>query len=396
MMSASSGIGDLLLAWTSNVSAMIILTGLLVAWASALVGVFLVVRGEALVTDAISHAALFGIVMIWLLTGQRSGPLVLAGAGLAGVAVVVAAQALARTGLVRHDTATGLAFPALFAAAILIIGLNARSIHLDAHSALLGEIGFVWLDTVEIGGLAVPRAVVWLSVMVAVNALFVGLFWKELKLAAFDPALAGLQGRRPGLLTVLLLALTSATAVAAFDAVGVVLFIAFVIIPAATARLLSNRLSRMLPLAIAAGSMAVVSGHAAALHIDASIAPVMAVMAGALFAVVLLAAPQSGLIAVALRTRSGRSAADRRALLAHLGNHAGTDRAPIENTERAIGAHFAWAPARAARAVDRAVTDGLIRHDADTLVLTQAGRSTGQLPPSSPVPVQSGEVRHDR
>ncbi|MCU0831168.1 MAG: metal ABC transporter permease [Rhizobiaceae bacterium] len=379
-MSAGPDVAALIAALLANVPAMVILTGLLVAWAAALIGVFLVVRGESLLTDAIAHAALFGIVMVWLMTGQRSGALTLVGAGFAGVGVVLGAQALARTGLVRQDTATGLAFPALFAAAILIIGLNARSIHLDAHSALLGEIGFVWLDTVALAGFAVPRAVVWLALMLALNALFVALFWKELKLAAFDPALAQFQGLKPNLLTTLLLVLTSATAVAAFDAVGVVLFIAFVIVPAAAARLLTNRLSSMLAFALLIGTVAVFSGHAAAVRFDASIAPMMAVAAGALFAVVLVASPQSGLVAALLRKRASRNAADRRALLAHIGHHADTRRAADENTEPAIGTHFSWARRRTGRAVGTALDDGLLVRDGAELVLTAEGQAS--IPPA--------------
>jgi manganese/zinc/iron transport system permease protein len=292
-------------AFFSSVPAMIVLTGMLVGLSGALLGTFLILRGSALAVDAISHAVLLGIILVWLVTGLRSGPLVIAGAALSGLAAVWLSEALARTGLVDRAAATGLVFPALFGAAILLVGLNARSIHIDAHATLLGEIGFVWLDTVELGGAPVPRAVLWLGVMLALNAGFALLFWKELKLSVFDPALASTMGLRPGLVSAALLALTSATAVAAFDAVGVILFIAFIIVPAATGRLLARSLPGMLAAACGVAIMASLAGHAAAMRLDASIAGMMALCAGALFC----AALASTIAAGHWRRAAGRRAA---------------------------------------------------------------------------------------
>jgi manganese/zinc/iron transport system permease protein len=240
-----------------------------------------------LAVDAISHAVLLGIILVWLATGLRSGPVVIAGAALSGLAAVWLSEAIARTGLVDRAAATGLVFPAMFAAAVLLIGLNARNIHIDADAALLGEIGFVWLDTVEIAGTAVPRAVVALGVMLALNAAFVFAFWKELTISVFDPALAAAMGFAPGLVSAALLALTSATAVAAFDAVGVILFIAFIIVPAATGRLLAHSLPGMLAVASGVAIAACLAGYAAAIRLDASIAGMMALSAGLLFCLAL-------------------------------------------------------------------------------------------------------------
>ena len=177
-------------AFFASMDAMIILTGVLVGLSGSLIGLFLVLRGASMLTDAASHSIVLGIVIVWMLTGQTSGPLQLLGAAAAGVVSVMASGMLARSGLLRDDAAIGLVFPAFFAGGVLLINLNAGNLHLDTDTVLLGEIGLVWLDTVTISGIEVPVAVATLGTVLAINAAFVTLFWKELKLASFDPGLA--------------------------------------------------------------------------------------------------------------------------------------------------------------------------------------------------------------
>ncbi|MFA5539544.1 MAG: metal ABC transporter permease, partial [Gemmobacter sp.] len=95
-------------AFFGSIPAMIVLTGVLVGLASVLPGTFLVLRGNAMLTDAISHSIVLGIVLVWLATGATAGPVQIAGAALAGIVTVVATEALARTRLVKPDAAIGL------------------------------------------------------------------------------------------------------------------------------------------------------------------------------------------------------------------------------------------------------------------------------------------------
>ncbi|MCC6008508.1 MAG: metal ABC transporter permease [Rhodobacteraceae bacterium] len=362
----------------ASIPAMILLTGLLVAASGALLGTFLVLRGAAMQTDAISHAIVLGIVLVWMMTGARSGPVVVAGAALAGLATVLLSEALARSGRVRMDAAIGLVFPALFALGVLLINLNARNIHLDVHTVLLGEIGFVWLHTHHVAGIRVPVAVLSLGVVLALNAGFVALFWKELKLATFDPALAAAMGFAPALLFNGLLALTSATAVAAFDAVGAVMFIAFVIVPPATALLLTDRLAPLLAWALAIGAASVGLGYVLAQYWDVSIAGMMASAAGAFFALALVLAPGRGIVAQELRRHAQRVDADCRALVAHLHSHReGPERAE-ESTARALEEHLRWSAQRARRAILEGHDRGLLRREGRLLALTEAGLATAR------------------
>lgn len=261
-----------------NVTFTIIATGLLTAASAALLGTFLVVRGQAMLSDAVSHGVVFGIAVTFLLTGAVSGPVQLLGAAAAGLLTVLLTEALAVSGRVRRDAATGLVFPALFAAGVLLLSLYAREVHVDTHTVLLGEIGFVWLDRVTVLGLEVPRAMAVLSVVLALNLAFVAAFYKELTAAAFDPVMARLQGLRPRAVTTGLLALTSVTAVAALDAVGVVLFVAFAITPAVAGRLAAGRLPGVLAIAVLVGAGAALLGLPLASLADVSIGGVMALL----------------------------------------------------------------------------------------------------------------------
>ncbi len=348
----------------NSIPAMILLTGCLVGISGAILGTFLVLRGNAMLTDAISHSIVFGIIVVWLLTRQLAGPVQLIGAALTGVLTVVLSEALARSRLVKMDAAIGLVFPALFAAGVILIALYARDVHIHVETVLLGEIGFVWMNTVTLWGLRVPVAVASLGAVLMINLLFVLALWKELKLASFDPGLAAALGFLPGVLHYAILTLTSVTAVAAFDAVGAILFIAFVIVPPATAYLLTRRLWLMMGLAVVLAVAACVSGYVLARHWNVSIAGMMACMTGVWFACALICAPDRGLIAQTLRWRMQRLDHDCRTLVAHLYTHQDTEAKAGENTLRALISHLRWSEPRARAAILRAHDRALIeRHD---------------------------------
>jgi manganese/zinc/iron transport system permease protein len=367
-----------MIALLDSIGFVIVLTGILVAAAASLVGTFLVLRGSSMLTDAISHSIVFGIALVWLLTGLVTGPVQLVGAAAAGLLTVVLTEALARTRLMRNDAAIGLVFPALFAAGILIVNLYGRNVHLDEHTVLLGEIGFVWLDTVAIGGLDVPRTLIPLATLTLVNLGFVLLFWKELKLATFDPALATALGFAPGLLFYILLGLTSATAVAAFDAVGAILFIAFVIVPPATALLLTDRLWLVLVLAVVTGSASAITGYWLAMRWDVSIGGMMASMTGVFFAAAFLLAPRHGLVAREIARRTARLDTDCRSLAAHLYNHEDEPAAGEENSARALRDHLGWDEERTRRVLLRSLDRGYITRSGGLLRLTPKGRAEAE------------------
>src|SRR5690606_10819853 len=145
-----------------------------------------------------------------------------------------------------------------------------------------------------------------MSGILLLNLLFIVLFYKELKLVAFDAGLAAALGFSPTLIHYALMTLVSITAVGAFDAVGSILVVALMIVPPATAYLLTDRLDHMIGLSALSGVAAAIGGYWLAHAIDASIAGSMATTAGLIFALAFLFAPERGLIALARRRRQQR------------------------------------------------------------------------------------------
>jgi manganese/zinc/iron transport system permease protein len=358
----------------ANTPLMIMATGALVGTAATLVGVFLVLRKNSMLTDAISHSIVFGIVVVWLLTHQQSGPLQIVGAALTGVLTVFLTELLASTRKVKNDAAIGLVFPVLFSVGVLLINLYARDVHIDQHTVLLGEIGFVWLNTLAIAGYDVPQALVWMGVVTLVNGAFVLLFFKELKLATFDPALAKALGFAPTALFYALLLLTSTTAVAAFDAVGAVLFIAFVIVPPAAAYLLTDRLSTMLVLGILISGASSVLGYRAAVLMDVSIGGMMAVMTGVFLTAAFLFGPRYGIVAQYWRHLNQRYVDESRALAVHLLNDEQKGRAGEGGALSTLSEHLQWGDRKLQRVVQRSLRLGYVLRDGLQLHLTTKGR----------------------
>lgn len=351
------------------------LIAVVVAVACALPGVFLVLRRLSLVSDAISHAILLGIVLGFFLTEDVNSPLLLAGAALVGLVTVWLIGLVERTGLVREDAAIGLVFPALFSAGVILIARFADDVHLDVDAVLLGELAFAPFDRliawdVDFG----PKALVVMGGVLLLNVLAIGLFFKELKLATFDPALAVALGLSPALVHYGLMALVSVTAVGAFDAVGSILVVALMIAPPASAYLLTDRLPVMLALAAATGALAALGGYWLAYALDASIAGSMASMAGVLFALAYLLAPSRGLLALVRRRARQRWEFAQAMLAIHLLNHEASPEAIEESRVDHLDRHLRWRPEFARRVVGRAERGGLLTQNGGLLALTERGR----------------------
>jgi manganese/zinc/iron transport system permease protein len=355
------------------------LVAIVVAVACALPGVFLVLRRMALMSDAISHTVLLGIVLAFFITHDITSPLLILGAAAVGVATVALVELVKRTGLVREDASIGLVFPALFSIAVVLIARHAGSVHLDTDAVLLGEIAFTPFRRLEIGGLDLGPRTLWvMSAVLLLNLAAIGLFYKELKLATFDPALAAALGFSPVLIQYAFMSLVSVTAVGAFDAVGSILVVALMIAPPATAYLLSDRLPRVLALSAGSGALAAVSGFWVAWYLDASIAGCMASAAGLLFLLAFLFAPERGIVSVMRRRERQRWEFARLMLAIHLLHHEG-GAAPEESHEGHLSEHLRWTPATARRVVREAEGAALIvRHAGGQLTLTDSGREAAR------------------
>ena len=346
----------------------------LVAVACALPGVFLVLRQLAMMSDAISHAILPGIVIAFLLTEDLSSPLLILGAAAAGVATVALVELLRKTGLLREDAAIGIVFPALFSVGVILIARFAGDVHLDVDAVLLGELAFAPFDRVVLGSIDVPKATLVMASILMLNVVFIGLFFKELKLATFDSALAATLGFTPVLLHYVLMGLVSTTAVGAFDAVGSILVVPLMVAPPAAAYMLTQRLGSMLWVSGCLGAVSAIGGYWMAWWLDASIAGSMASTAGLVFLLVLAFAPERGLVSRVRQQKRQRQVFARDMLLIHLYHHEGLPEAEQECRVEHLQDHLRWERDFALMAVRAAKRSGHVEDHAGLMTLSDSGR----------------------
>ena len=296
--------------WTdfgSN-SAWIVLMGFLVSCACGLVGCFVILRRMALVGDAISHSLLPGITLAFLLTQSRATLPMMIGAMAAGVITVALIEAIRFSSRIKPDAAIGIVFSSLFAFGVILISLFADKVDLDAECVLYGELGFIPLQEVarfagyDIG----PEPVVRMAIITLVAIGLILAFFKELLVTSFDSGLAASLGINPNRYHYGLTLFLSIVIVSSFESVGVVLVIAMIIFPGATALMLTDRLALALWISVAFSVLYAVLGFHLATWLDASIAGGMTVIAGVLFGLVWIFAPRRGLIGKFANRRSSR------------------------------------------------------------------------------------------
>lgn len=287
----------------------IILTGALVAGSAGLVGSFLILRRMAMLGDAISHAVLPGIALAFLFTGSRATLPMVLGAGALGLVTTFLAETFRKAG-VQEDAGIGVTFTSLFSIGVVLVALLPKRVHIDLDHVLFGEIAFTPWNRMVVGGIDLGPEAVWtMGLIFLLNVVVIRLCYKELKICAFDPAMAAAVGINVALVHYLLMGLVSITTVGAFESVGAVLVVAMLIAPGATAYLLTERLSVMLLLSVGLGAMSSLAGYLVARALDSSISASMASMSGLYFALAFLFAPRQGLISRALARRRLRQQA---------------------------------------------------------------------------------------
>lgn len=271
--------------------------------ACALLGCFLVLRRMSLLCDAIGHGMLPGIALAVLLTGQVASVPVFLGAMAFGVLTALLSQTLTSAAGVPEDSAMGTVFTALFGVGVILVSRYLQHTDADLNCVLYGVLEFIWIPELDWFGWEVPRAFPTMLFALAATLLFLVLFWKELQLAAFDPALATAMGFNATLLHYLHIALVAGCAVASFQALGSVVVLAMFIVPAATAQLLADRLWPMLLWAVVVALLSTTLGYVLASEWVATTAlgGMIATVAGVLFLLAALFAPRHGAAAKALR-----------------------------------------------------------------------------------------------
>ncbi|MFT3899481.1 MAG: metal ABC transporter permease [Gordonia sp. (in: high G+C Gram-positive bacteria)] len=258
----------------------------------ALLSCWLVLIGWSLMGDAVSHAVLPGVVLAYIV----GAPFAL-GAIVFGVLAVALIGAVRDRGRVKEDAAIGIVFTTLFALGLVLVSITPSQI--DLNHIVFGNV------------LGVSTADVWqIAILGAIVAAVLILKRRDFTLYAFDPSHAFAIGLNPRLLGATLLGLLALTAVTALQVVGVVLVVAMLIIPGATARLLTDRFGRMLVIAPALAALCGIVGLYVSFYAETSAGGMVVLAQGILFFAVYLFAPRGGVVTEGLRTRRrGRATA---------------------------------------------------------------------------------------
>jgi manganese/zinc/iron transport system permease protein len=269
------------------------------ACASAACGILgpqLVLRRRAMLGDAISHGILPGLVLGFVISGSRDLFPMMVGALIAALLVSFLAEWLRDRAGLDGGSALGVVFTSLFAIGIILVEIFARDVDLDPGCVLHGMVELAPLDQVELFGRSVPRSLVPVLIALILNLAATLLLWKEWKICAFDPTLARSTGLPVQTLEQGLLALVAVTSVACFEAVGSVLVIAMLAVPATIAHVLCNRMGSMVIVSTLAGLLSAVIGTISAEQLNTNVPGMMATSSGFLLMGAVLLGPGRGVI----------------------------------------------------------------------------------------------------
>lgn len=264
--------------WTFEFMRRGLLAGALVSVVAAVVGSFVILKGMAFVGDALPHASFGGVAVAFAL-----GENLYVGGGIAALITALLIGFISRRGVVKYDTAIGILFVAAFALGVAVVSRQ-ENYTADLFSFVFGNV------------LAVSWNDVWLTAAIAALVLaLVALFYKELLFTAYDPMMAAASGLPVGAIQYGLLALLALTTVIALQTVGIVLVVALLVTPAATAQLLTRSLPAMMALGAALGAAASLAGLYVAWYADLSASASIVLTATGLFALAFLFAPERGI-----------------------------------------------------------------------------------------------------
>jgi manganese/zinc/iron transport system permease protein len=351
----------------------VVLIGVSILGAAAgLVGTFAVLRRRAMMTDALSHAALPGICLaflaaVWLDAGGRSLPILLSGAAVSGVIGVLAVQAIVQTTRLPEDAAMGAVLSVFFGLGFVLLSY----IQTLGTGAEGGIAKFIYGQTA-----AMSSGEAWaIAAMAGFAVLAVTLLFKEFRLVCFDPGFARAEGKPVGLIDLAMMGLVVLVSVIGLRAVGLILIIALIIIPAAAARFWTERLSVM---TVTAAGIGAASGYlgagASALFPNFPAGGVIVLVAGLFFLISLLFAPARGVVASSLRLARVRFRIGTqhvlRAAFEALEAEPGRAAVPVAALARARS----WSPVWLGVLLRTLAWQGLLRRTRAGVVLTERGQ----------------------
>lgn len=256
-----------------------------------LIGTYIMLRRMSLIGDALAHAVLPGVVVSFMVAGKSEIALFV-GAVVSGIITVLLIGFVNRNSKIKEDTSIGIIFTGAFALGILLVS-QLKQVHIDLSSYLFGDV------------LGVSTGDITLSLIImAVIILCILLFYKQLLLTSFDPTMALTIGISTTLVHYMLMTLLSMSIVAGLQSVGVILIIAMLITPPATAYLLSNNLRKILFLSPIFGTISAVAGLYLSYHFNFASGASIVLVAVALFLLAFLFSPKEGVVTKLFRRRA--------------------------------------------------------------------------------------------
>lgn len=343
--------------------------------ACAVLGVLLVLRRLSMVSDAISHSVLLGIVIGYFVTKDIGSVLLIIGASLFGVLTTVCIELLIKSKRVTEDASVGIIFPLFFSIAVILITRYARNVHLDTEMVLIGEIILAPLHRINFLGLSLPKALVQMSFVLLINIVFIAVFFRKLKISSFDPVYAGVAGIAGAGLYYVFMALVSFTAVSAFESVGAILTISFFISPAASAYLISKDLKITILLAAVYALVNSCIGYFLAVKFNVSMSGMCALVSGLTFMITIAVYP-GGIITKIIRYIKNKNRFSRELLILHIDNHTGKKNALGELGYSTIREHIAWSDRKLKYVLDKLIKKGYVYRAKERGVysLTETGK----------------------
>lgn len=322
--------------WTTDflIYGWILLMGFFVCAACGLAGNYLILRRMALVGDAISHSVLPGLAIGFLVAnawstrggtddaiattsnasshGLTYGLAIFIGSLVAGIVTTLLIEIIHKRTRIKQDAAIGITFSTLFALGVVLISVYADKVDLDADCVLHGEIAFVSIEPyISLAGHDIaPVPVIRMGLVALLTLGFIMVFYKELLVSSFDPGLASSMGINVTCVHYALMCWLSVIVISAFEAVGAILVIAMLILPGATASLLTTRFPRVMMLSVLHAALSAVLGMHLAIWLNSSTAGCMVVAGSGIFGLAWVFSPSQGLLMQWLRHRKSNAHPD--------------------------------------------------------------------------------------
>lgn len=354
----------------------ILLVAIVTAIACSIIGSLLVLRGMSMITDAISHTVLLGIVIVYIFVPNLSSPFLIMGATVMGLITVYLVEILVKTKKTSSDAATGVVFPLLFSIAVIIISTIFKNTHLDVDAVLLGKLEFTVFERFIFLGIDLgPKSLFIMGLILVLLISFIYLLYKEIKLVIFDESLALALGFSVPVIHYAIVTGASLTAVAAFDVLGSILVIALMVGPAVTALLFTKSLKSTIVLSAMISGLNSVVGYFIALNLDLTVAGTISSVTLGVFLIVMIFAPDKGLISIVIRRKNQNKDFKMLALLYHIFNHDYNEDQMKPVTYELLYVELKWKESKFNAIINKALQNNYLMINEPNIKLTKDGIS---------------------